>query len=160
MIEIRKAQRVAKEEHRRIVAYHVPIALFGVELQGETADVALSIRSAALAGDRGKTREQWRLLADFGEDFRFGMATDVMRDSEGPMRTGTFGVHAPLGNHFAVKVCEFFDQPDVLQQGRAARAGGLDVEIVADRRTRRMSQVLRGEILFHSAAPRFFVNGW
>jgi hypothetical protein len=29
---------------------------------------------------------------------------------------------------------EFFDQPDILQKGRTARPGGLDVEIVRDRR--------------------------
>jgi hypothetical protein len=39
-------------------------------------------------------------------------------------------VHAPLGNHLAVEVGELLEQPDVLQQGRAARAGGHGVLVV------------------------------
>jgi len=57
------------------------------------------------------------------------------------MGTRALGVHTPLGDHFAVEVCELLHQPDVLQQGRAARAGGLDIEIVADRRARCVRQV-------------------
>ena len=45
---------------------------------------------------------------------------------------GALGVHAPLGDHFAVEVRELLEQPDVLQQRRAARAGGLDVLVVDD----------------------------
>ncbi len=68
----------------------------------------------------------------------------ILTDSSsltGAINSANTGVHAPLGDHFPVKVCEFLDQPDVLQQGWAARASGLDIEIVADRRARRMSQV-------------------
>jgi hypothetical protein len=41
-------------------------------------------------------------------------------------------VHAPLRNDFAIKVGEFFQEPDILQQLRAARAGGHDVLVVGD----------------------------
>jgi hypothetical protein len=39
-------------------------------------------------------------------------------------------VHAPLGNHFAVEVGELFQEPDILQQLRAAMAGGQDVLVI------------------------------
>jgi phosphoribosylcarboxyaminoimidazole (NCAIR) mutase len=43
--------RVADEkEHGRIVAHQVPVALFGVELDGKAADIALGIARAALSG--------------------------------------------------------------------------------------------------------------
>ncbi len=51
------------------------------------------------------------------------------------------GVHAPLGNHLAIEVGELLDQPDVLQEGWAAGASGLDIEIVGDRSAGRVSQV-------------------
>src|SRR5258708_26850929 len=35
VVEVRKAQRVTEKEHRRIVAYHIPVAFLGVEFQGE-----------------------------------------------------------------------------------------------------------------------------
>jgi hypothetical protein len=43
-------------------------------------------------------------------------------------------MHAALGNYFPGEMRQLFDQPDILQQGRAARPGGLDVQIVRDRR--------------------------
>ena len=141
VVEVGKAQRIAEKEHRRIVAYHVPVALLGVEFQGEAADVALGIGGAALAGDGREAGEHRCLLADLGEDLRLGVAADVMGDREGAVGTRALGVHAPLGDHFAVEVRELLDQPDVLQQGGAARPGGLDIEIVGDRRARCVSQV-------------------
>src|SRR5882724_614224 len=51
VVEVGKAQRVTEKEYRRIVAYDVPVAFLGVKLQGEAADVALSVGRAALAGD-------------------------------------------------------------------------------------------------------------
>src|SRR5580658_1564769 len=149
MIEVGKAQRIAKKEHRRIVAYHIPVALLGIELQGKAADVAFGIRRTALACYGREACEHGGLLADLRKDLRFRIAADVMRDGEGSMGSGALGVHAPFGDHFAIEVRELLDQPDILQQCRAARARRLDIEIVADRLARCMSQVWHGEILFH-----------
>ncbi len=52
VVEVGKTQRIAEEEHRGVVAHQIPIAFLGVELQRETADVALSICGATLASDR------------------------------------------------------------------------------------------------------------
>jgi hypothetical protein len=152
VIEVGETQRVAEKEYRRIIAYHIPIALLRVELQGEAANVALCVGCAALSGDSGETGEHRSLLPYLGENLRFGIAADVMRDREGAMGTRALGVHAPLGNHFTVEVSEFLDQPDVLQQSRAARAGGLNIEIVADRRARCVGQVWGGGILLHCSS--------
>ncbi|MNR15815.1 hypothetical protein D3C85_1323730 [compost metagenome] len=66
-----------------------------------------------------------------------------MGHGEGAVGAGTFGVHAPLRDHFTVEVGEFFQQPDVLQQCGAARASGLDIEVVDDR-----SAVDRSQFVF------------
>ena len=70
VVEVGEAQRVAEEEHRRVVADDVPVAFVGVELQRVAADVALGVGGAALAGDRGEAGEHRRLLADRAEDLR------------------------------------------------------------------------------------------
>ena len=44
-----------------------------------------------------------------------------------------FGVHAPLGDYFAVEMREFLEEPRVLQRHGAADACGLDVLVVGDR---------------------------
>jgi hypothetical protein len=41
-------------------------------------------------------------------------------------------VHAPLRDDFAVKVGEFFQEPDILQQLQTPRPGGHDVLVVDD----------------------------
>jgi hypothetical protein len=64
VVEVGKLQRVAQEEHRRVVADQIPVAFLGVELDGEAADVALGVGRAALAGHRGEAGEQLGLLAD------------------------------------------------------------------------------------------------
>src|SRR6202035_3209827 len=74
MVEVGEAERVAEEEHRRVVADNVPIAFFGVELQRSAAYVALRVRGAALTGNGGEAHEHWRLLADRAEDLLFGEA--------------------------------------------------------------------------------------
>ena len=70
VVEVGELERIAQEEHRRVVADQVPVAFLGVEFHGETADIALGIGRAAFAGHGGETGEQLGLFADLGEDFR------------------------------------------------------------------------------------------
>ncbi len=109
MVEVGEAERVAEEEHRRVVADDVPVAVFGVELQRSAADVALRIGGAALAGNRREAGEHRRLLADLGEDLRLGESGDVVRDSEGPVRPPALRVHAAFGDHLAVEMRQLLE---------------------------------------------------
>ncbi len=61
--EVGELERVADEEDRSVVPDHVVVALFGVELDGEAAGVALRIRRAPLAADGGEADEDLGLLA-------------------------------------------------------------------------------------------------
>jgi hypothetical protein len=135
MVEVREPQRITEEEHRRVVAHDVPVALLGVELDREAADIAFRVGGAALAGDGREAREQRGLLADLAEDFCACVARDVVRHLEGAVGTPALGVHAPLRDNFPVEMRHLLDQPDVLQQRRAARTGRHDVGVVGDRRT-------------------------
>ena len=116
VVEVGELERVAHEEHRRVVADQIPVAFLGVELDGEAADVALGIGGAAFAGDGGEPGEQLGLLADLGEDLRPRVFRDVVRDGERAVGAGALGVHAPLGNHLAVEVGELLQEPDILEQ--------------------------------------------
>ena len=51
-VEIREFMRIANEEDRGIVSNQIPVAFFGVELHGKTADIAFRIGGAALTGNR------------------------------------------------------------------------------------------------------------
>jgi hypothetical protein len=50
------------------------------------ANVTLGVIRAALTGDRGETGEHRSLLADLGDNLRFGVAANVVRDREGMRR--------------------------------------------------------------------------
>ncbi len=134
LVEVGELARVAQEEHRRVVADQVPIAFFGVELQGEAADVTLGVGGATLAGHRGEAGEHLGLLADLLEQLGAGVLADVVSDGEGAECARALGVHAALGNDLAVEVGQLFQQPHVFHQQRATRAGGLAVLVVHHRR--------------------------
>jgi hypothetical protein len=48
MVEVWKLQRISQEKYRRVVTDQVPIALFRIELQGESSDVTFGIGGTAL----------------------------------------------------------------------------------------------------------------
>ena len=123
---------IAQEEDRRVVAHQIPVALLGIELHGKAPDVPLGVGGAALAGHRGKAEEAVGLLADLGEDLGLGILGDVVGDGKGAVGAGALGVHAPLGDHLPVEVGEFLQEPDILQELRAARSGGHRVLVVDD----------------------------
>ena len=133
-VQIGEFTRVAQEEYGRVVADHIPVAFFGIELQCKAADVAFRIGCAALARDGGETGEHFGLLADFAEDFGAGVFCDVVCHGKRTERARTFGVHTAFGDDFAHEVGEFFIQPQILRQQRAAWAGSQAVLIVGNRR--------------------------
>ncbi len=123
MDEIRKFQRIADEEDRRVVTHDVPIAFLGIELHREAARITLGIRRAALTPYRGKAQEQGRLLANGLEQLGTGEVSYVCGHDKRAIGAGALGVHTTLRNDFAVEMGELFDQVEVIQQQRATRPG-------------------------------------
>ena len=123
VVEVGELERIAQEEDRRVVAHQIPVALLGVELHGEAADVALGVGGAALAGHGGEADEEVGLLADLGEDLGPGVAGDVVGDGEGAVGAGALGVHAALGDHLPVEVARASPgtRRPAAASGRAAR---------------------------------------
>src|SRR3546814_19483683 len=86
----------------------------------------------ALAGDGRKAGEQGSLLAHLGEDLRLGVAGDFVRDGEGAVGSPAFGMHAALGDNFAIEVRQLLDQPDRSEERRVGK------ECVSTCRSRRV----------------------
>ena len=126
------------------------VAFLGVELERESANVALGARGAARAGHGGKAQEKIGLLAHLGKDSRASVAGDVVGGREGAEGAGALGVHAPLRDHFAVEVGEFLEEPDVLKQHRAPRPRGHHILVVDDRRASGGGQIF---FIFHFRFP-------
>lgn len=124
MNEVGEFVGVADEEHGGVVADEIPVAFFGIELDGETADVAFGIGGAAFSGDRRESEEGFGLFADMGEDVGFGVLSDIFSDRECAVCARTFSVDYALGDALAVEVLHLFKQLNILHEKRAARAGG------------------------------------
>ena len=127
--EVLELHRVAHEEHRRVVAHHVVVALGGVELQREAARITPGVGAAALAGHGGEPDQRLGLRARL-EHGRLGVGADVLGHlevSEGP---GTLRVGLALRNPLPVEVGHLLDQVVVLQQDGAIGPHG-ERELVA-----------------------------
>ena len=72
------------------------------------------------------------MLANRLKQLGTGVVGDVFSDGEGTVSTRTFSVHATLRNVFPIEVSELLDQVKVVEQQRAAWAGGTGVLIVSD----------------------------
>ena len=130
MVQIRKLQRIAQEEHRRVIARQIPIALFGIELDGKTANIALGVGCAAFACHGRKAHEQIGLFAHLAKDFGAGVFGNIVRDRECAVSARAFGMHAAFRNHLAVKMRQFFEKPHILQKLGTTRASRHDILVI------------------------------
>ncbi|MNQ59969.1 hypothetical protein D3C85_742350 [compost metagenome] len=123
--------RIADEEGREIVADQVPVAIGRVELGGETAWVAQSLRRVVAVHHRGEAHEDRRAYALL-ENLGAGQVADIGGGDEFAVDTGATCMHHALRDALAIEALELLDQLHILQQGRAVRAGSLGVLVVAD----------------------------
>jgi len=112
--EVGELDGITDEEHGGVVAHHVVVALFGVELEGETAWVALRVGGAFFAGDGGEAGEDGGLLAGL-EEVGGGVGGNVFRYFKDTECTGAFSVDDALWGAFAVEVGEFVNESHVVE---------------------------------------------
>src|SRR5690606_9297891 len=96
---------------------------------------------------RGEASEHGRLLAYFREDPGASVLSDVVGDREGAIRSRALGVHTTLRDDLAIKVGQLFDQPHVLQEQGATRAGGHGVLVIDDRGAGGSGEFLHSRLL-------------
>lgn len=88
--------RIADEEDWKIIENKVLIAFFGVELCGPATDIANCVAGAFLAGNRGDTCQDLRLLPYAGEELGIGKIGDIVSDLELAPGSGGFGVDTSM----------------------------------------------------------------
>src|SRR6266536_1044527 len=137
MNEITKLQWVADKKHWRVVAGHVPVALFGVKLQRKASRVACRIRGTFLAAYGGEPNKRWRLLADRVKQLRRRVLGDLFaRAHEISVRARALRVHYALRNAFAVEMRHFFKQQVIFKNDWTARSYCQRILVVAHRTPR------------------------
>ena len=146
--EVLELQWIAHEEHRRVVADHVPVALGGVELQRETAGVAPRVGAALLARDGGEARQHLGLRAGL-EHRRPRVLRDVTGDLERAEGACTLGVHHTLRDPLTVELRHLLDEVVIVQQDRSLRTRSEGVLVAGNRDT---GVVGRGPRLCHESS--------
>jgi hypothetical protein len=146
--EVAELEWIAHEEDRGVVAGHVPVALFGVELHGEAARIAGGVSRTFFAGYGGETGQYVGLLANLAEQLGGGVFCNVAGDREGAVRARALGVNHAFGDALAVELRHFLEKKVVLHEHRAARAGGYGVLVISDRTARRGGHVRAGWLLW------------
>jgi len=117
---------VSQEEDWGVVGNHVPVALIGSELDGETTWVTSAIVRTRLTTDSRESDSDGTLLASL-EDV--GKA-DVVKRLGGLVETvssTTLGVNNTLWNAFTVEVGEKVHQVEVLEKQRSVLTDSLSL---------------------------------
>jgi hypothetical protein len=132
--EVGELHGITDEEHGGVVAHHVEVALFGVELQRESAHVTPGVGRAELTGDGGEASEHRGLLARL-QEVGLRVLGDVRGDFELTERAGSLGVGAALGHTLTVEASKLLDQRNVVEQQRSVRSDAQRVSVRFPRRT-------------------------
>ena len=106
--EIWELYGVLDEEDGNVIAHDVPVALFGIEFDGEATDVSNSIGTAAAAQNGGETHEDGRFTGSVGENGRKRHILGTLVQLESPESSSTPGVYDTLGNPLVVKSMNLF----------------------------------------------------
>ena len=117
--QVGELDRVLDEEDRDVVADEVPVALLGVELHGEAADVAGQVGRALAAGDGREAHEGRRLLAGPLEQVGPGDVGERLVVLEVAVGPEAAGVDDALGDALVVEVEDLLAEVEVLQERRA-----------------------------------------
>jgi hypothetical protein len=80
--EVGELGGIANEENRSVVTNHIPVTLFGVELDGETTRITFSICRTLLTSNSGKARENGSSLANLVQKFGLAKFGHIVSDLE------------------------------------------------------------------------------
>jgi hypothetical protein len=121
MHQVGELHGVLDEEHRDVVADEIPVALIGVELHRESANIASRVGRAPLAEDRREAHKDRRLLAYLREERRPRDIRERLGALEETVGRRPARVDDALGNALVVEVRDLFAEDEVLEQRRTAK---------------------------------------
>src|SRR5258708_27992638 len=109
MNEITEFQRITDKEDRRVVAHHVPITFFGVELYGKAAWVSFRIGRAFLPAQRGEADKYRGTFTNIREEPGTGVLWHALVcTNKTSIGSGPFGMNHTLRDPFTVEVGHLF----------------------------------------------------
>jgi hypothetical protein len=138
---------VADEKDTEVVSHEIPVAVFGVELDGETAGVACGLGRVASTDDGGEADREVGALAGLVEKLGAGESGDgLVAPLAGGLEVtegdGAAGVDNALRDALAVEVADLLEELVVLEGRGTAVADRARVLVVVDLMTLTVGQDL------------------
>ena len=128
--------RIANEEDGGVVAHQIPVAFFGIKLNGKATHITLTIGGTFFSSNRRETQKHFCLLADFREKLRFGVFRYGTSDGKRSIRTRTFGMNDSFWNPLSVELLHLLHKLHILHQQGATRASGQGILVISNWATR------------------------
>ena len=119
--EVGELHGIAEEEDRSVVANDVVVALFRVELEGETAHVTPRIGRAELTGN-GREAGEHRGLLTLLEKLRLCVLGNILGHTEFAESARALRVGATLRDALAIETCKLLHKVHVVKKEGAIRA--------------------------------------
>ena len=94
------------EEDGDVVAHNVPVALVGVELDGETTHITDRVGAAAAALDGGEAQKHGRLARGVRQDVCEGDILGALLETESSKGTRTAGVNNTLRDTLVIEAVD------------------------------------------------------
>ncbi len=94
--KIGKLLGVLDEEYGCVVSNQVPVAVFGIELDGESPGVTFGVSASLLSSDGRKPGKHPAFVTDLAEEFRLCVFCDVAGHGECAESAGSLGMYDPL----------------------------------------------------------------
>ena len=130
--EVWEFDGITDEEDGSVVSDHIPVALFGVEFDGESTGVTFGVSGSFFASDGGESEEDGCHFADIAEKLGLAVLGDVMGDFEVAVSAGSLGVDDSFGDSLPVEFGEFVDEVEVLEEDGTVGTEGHGVLVAAD----------------------------
>jgi hypothetical protein len=124
MNEVGELRSVADEEHGCVITYQVEVPLLRIELQRETARIAIGVRIALLARNCGKPSKYGGLPAHLTKEIGVSEPRDIPGDLEKPVGAASFCVNHPLRHPLPVDVLHLLDQVVDVEHGGSRPSDG------------------------------------
>ncbi|KAI9166472.1 LOW QUALITY PROTEIN: putative two component histidine kinase [Paramyrothecium foliicola] len=133
--DVRELHGVLDEEDGDVVADEVPVALLGVELDGEAAHVADRVGGPAAAEDGGEAHEDGRLAGRVGQDAGRGDVLGGLEEGELAKGAGAAGVDDSLWDALVVEAVDLgMRLPDGLDRTQGVSQYLLTAKVVLQQR--------------------------
>ena len=133
MDDVRELDGVLDEEHRDVVADEIPVALLGVELDCEAANVASEVERSFRSCHSREAHENGCLLARTLEDVGAGICSQGIVGLEKAVRAVAARVHNALRDAFVVKMEDFLPEVEIFDERRSPLADLQSVLVVSHR---------------------------